>query len=235
MIPGILTLGYWALLYHTSWAFVVSALSIIYFGINLIGHLISVGIGLIGLCCAGAVTLITCPACATSPLDIVILILTFMFVAFVLTIQLGTSAWGLFLSIDLLKSGGDTCPINTVNCEVLVILFFLSLFFMGLRSRSYESTSTNKSFTKVDEIVQSGVTTKTTVVTHKGFTTTTIEKTADGVTTATTTTEPVDNNVHSLKPKAIITSLLLAPKGSLQSQAVKSSATDGMELSPMQP
>uniref|UniRef100_A0AC35F794 NADH dehydrogenase subunit 6 n=1 Tax=Panagrolaimus sp. PS1159 TaxID=55785 RepID=A0AC35F794_9BILA len=108
LIPGGLIYGYWALLYKASWGHGAAILSIIYFSLCIVFHVINLCLVAIALCFSGAAAMI-------------LIFLILWGVSFAIDIL------GLITSIHLLNSGADSCPTDGADCTLLVILFGLTV------------------------------------------------------------------------------------------------------------
>lgn len=56
----LLSVLYWYLLYHTSWAYPIAIFSLVFFGLSILGHIVSALMALMTLCTTGAIALLSC-------------------------------------------------------------------------------------------------------------------------------------------------------------------------------
>uniref|UniRef100_A0A914QYZ5 Uncharacterized protein n=1 Tax=Panagrolaimus davidi TaxID=227884 RepID=A0A914QYZ5_9BILA len=131
LVPAALTLGYWFLLYKTTWAYEVAIISIIFFGTTLVFHLASVIIGAIALCITGTAAIIAMPAIGIA--GSLIMLAVILLIVAVLTFFFGVGILGLLTSIHLLNTGAHQCPTDGADCQLLVILFAVCVFSNSLR------------------------------------------------------------------------------------------------------
>ena len=77
----LLTIGYWYALYHTNWAYPVAIGSIVFFGLSVIGHLLSAILGMVTLCTTGTIALLSCPV--GGPVSFIAVLLIGAFITFI--------------------------------------------------------------------------------------------------------------------------------------------------------
>ncbi|KAI1703635.1 hypothetical protein DdX_14774 [Ditylenchus destructor] len=136
----LLTLLYWYVLYHTTWAYPVAIFSIVFFGLSTIMHVLSAILGLVTICATGTIALVSLPV--GGPISCLVIAIVGLFVTFIVAFQFGVAIWGLVMSINLLNSGAQTCPVHYydgIDCGWLVVLFALTVFTGVLKSRKVES------------------------------------------------------------------------------------------------
>uniref|UniRef100_A0AC34RDZ0 Uncharacterized protein n=1 Tax=Panagrolaimus sp. JU765 TaxID=591449 RepID=A0AC34RDZ0_9BILA len=192
-----LTVGYWALLYKTTWAHGVAIASIVFFAFGLAMHIVLIVFALIALCCAG----IALSFAEFSLAVLVVAIIVVIFILLVVTFQFGIALAGLLFSIDLLNSGGQTCPIDGGTCQWLIILFFITMFLGGMRG--YSKKKEENSSTNFDRVGRS--------CENRNANDQTIEVVDAGITTG----ETPNNNSDKLPseiPMVIISSFLFNPQ-----------------------
>uniref|UniRef100_A0A915D5C8 Uncharacterized protein n=1 Tax=Ditylenchus dipsaci TaxID=166011 RepID=A0A915D5C8_9BILA len=139
MVGILMTIAYWYILFHTSWAHSVAIFSIVFFGISVFMHLLSAILGMITLCATGTIALLSCPV--GGPVSCIVVVLVGALVAFLVAFQFGVAIWGLIISINLLNSGAQTCSASYafgVNCTMLVVLFAVTWFTGALKSKKVE-------------------------------------------------------------------------------------------------
>ncbi|KAE9550445.1 hypothetical protein FO519_006335 [Halicephalobus sp. NKZ332] len=195
ILNGLLTFGYYTLLFKISLAPLIAGFSFIFFGLTTVGHALAVATGVVVLSETGLMKIYdSSSGCKKNCLTI----LSAIIVIFILIFQFFVSIYGLVVSIEIFSSKNATCPIDErYSCHSIVVCFFLTILFSLLRreffqTRHYKDIEVN---THYDGLT--GIYHKTTVIVEDGVKTEINELTRNGITKKTTTVTDAEGKVKT--------------------------------------